>query len=217
MWWSLGGASSWTRARCIWGATSSVEEIDSSMVSLQLLDRPHLFPLRPTPFLRCGPPRPCQRGAHNFFTTAPVQDLQVLSDVVKELLHLFQHRCRWVRARRSPVEGVLHVVLHFLQLRPILPWIERHWCSERPSSSVWVAVDYRGREPVPQGERPADWVLSLHCHGTDCHDCQFGTALTGRLSSVPADFAAVLLATSFFGLARSRFCLPGRLSSEPAD
>ena len=45
-----------------------------------------------------------RRGSHNFFPTALVQDVHVLSDVVKTLLHLIQHHCRRerVRAQRTP-------------------------------------------------------------------------------------------------------------------
>ena len=52
-----------------------------------------------------------------------------------------------------------------------------------------------------------------HCHGTGCHGLQHGAPLEGLdwLSSETADFAAVLLAASFFGLTRSHFSLSGAL------
>ena len=59
------------------GATSSVEEIVSTMVSLEACL---------TGLLRRGPPRTRQGGSHNFFLTAPVQDVHVLSDVASENL-----------------------------------------------------------------------------------------------------------------------------------
>ena len=43
-------------------------------------------------------------------------------------------------------------------------WMERHSKkSERPTSSVWVAVEVTlTGKPVPQGERPVDGVFNLH-------------------------------------------------------
>ena len=75
----LGGDPLWTRAHVLWGATSFVEEIVSSTVcSAGVFDKPQPIPPRPAPFLRRGPPRTRQGGAHNFFTTAPVQDVRVV-------------------------------------------------------------------------------------------------------------------------------------------
>ena len=87
-------------------------------------------------------------------------------------------------------------------------WMERHWCSERPSSSVWVGVEVTvaGGKPVPQGERPVDGVFSLH-PSPPTEQVAMAAAeplgRTGRLSLEP-----VLLAVSCLGLAR--------MSSEPA-
>ena len=144
---------------------------------------------RPALLLRRSLPRTRQGRAHSFFPTASVQDVHILGDAVQALLNLLQHFCRRVRvgARRTPsgpplTEGRLDAVLHLLQLQPT-----RHWCNERPSSSIWVAVtvagvsqSHRESDPqtgssfctpteqvamaveVPQGERPADGVFSLH-------------------------------------------------------
>ena len=85
----------------------------------------------------------------------------------------------------------------FCSTNQYCPWMERHWCSERPSSSVWVAVEVT--------------VAKVSHTGRAC--CT--TEPLGRTEQL--SFGPVLLAVSFFGLARSGCCLSGLLSSEPAD
>ena len=170
----LGGASLKTRARFLWGATSCVEEIVSSMVSLQAC-------LTGLTLVRC---------ARRFFfcedlgarakeerTISPptTQDVHVLSDVVKAVLNLFQHRCPEVGARRSPrvsplVEGGLNIVLHLQPILPLdgTPFVQRAPIIERLGGcGMTVAgVSQSHRESAPQDE-----VFSLHTHGTSCHGC----------------------------------------------
>ena len=118
------------------------------MVSLQAcFDRPHPLPLSSAPLFGRGPPRPRQGETHQLLSAAPIQNVRVLRDVANAFLHLLQHS--WGASSRlssrvsTLFQGVLNAVLHFLQL-PIFPWIERHWCSDRPSATgsvVWVAVE----------------------------------------------------------------------------
>ena len=67
--------------------------------------------------------------------------MHVLSDVVDTLLHLLQHDCRGLSSRHASRVPTLIPVLHILQLHPYCSWIERHWCSVRPSAIVWVALE----------------------------------------------------------------------------
>ena len=142
------------------------------------------------------------------------------------LLHLFQRHCRRVRvrARRTPrvpplLEGRLCFMLHLLQLHPYCSWMERHWCSERPSFSVWVAVEETVASVSQSHRESAPQIGSSVCAATErvamtanlvplcCSTEPLGR--TGRLSSEPADLAAALLAASFFGLG---VCRPSLLA-----
>ena len=72
--------------------------------SLDSFDTPHpIPPPRPAPFLRRSLPRTHQGRAHNFFPTASVQDVHVLGDVVRALLHLFQDPPRVLTRLRLPI------------------------------------------------------------------------------------------------------------------
>ena len=132
---------------------------------------------------------------------------------MKALLHLFQHRYRRVRvrARRSPrvpplVESGLNNML--CSSSQYCPWMERHWCSNWVAVEVTVAgVSWSHMESAPQAG-------SSVCTPTK----QVAMAATKPLGGTERlSFEPVLLAVSFFGLARSNFCLSGRLSSEPAE
>ena len=127
-------------------------------------------PPRPASFLRRRPPRTRQGRSHNFFPTAPVSDVHVLSEVAKALLHLFQHRCRrvGVRARRTPrvpplVEGGRNIMLHLQQIQPILPLSGTPLVQRAPIIQRFggCGSDCRGSKPVPQGERPASGGSSV--------------------------------------------------------
>ena len=106
------------------------------------------------------------------------------------------------------------MMLHRLQLQHC-PLVERHWCSERPSLSVWVAVEVTVAG-VSQSHSESDPQTGFSVCAPMEQVAMAATEPlggTGRLFLEP-----VLLAVSFFGLAaRSIFCLSGRLSSEPAD
>ena len=115
-----------TRARFLWGATSSVEEIVSSMVSLQ----------------------DCLTGLTLFHCA---RRLFLGADLRRPRPQFLPHNS--CSGCTCPERCCEHA----------------HWCSECPSSSVWVAVEETVAgvsQSHRERERPADWVLSLHCHGT---------------------------------------------------
>ena len=86
------------------------------------------------------------------------------------------------------VEGGLNICRTFCSSIQYCPWMERHWCSERPSSSVWVAVEVtvagvsqshrraprrRGLQSAPHGAGPRLPRSSLEgpdvCHWSLCY------------------------------------------------
>ena len=143
-------------------------------IAAGLFDKPpSVPPPRPAHFLRRSLPRTHQGRARKFFPTASVQDVHILSDAVQALLHLFQHSCRRVRVgvRRTPsgpplAEGRLDAVLHLLQLQTILP-LDRHWCNERPSSSVVAPLGFLS---AGRGSGHRAWlVLALVARALSLH------------------------------------------------
>ena len=225
----LGGDPLQTRALFLWGVTSSVEEFDSSKVSLQAcltgLTQFRRRGLRL--FLRRSLPRLRQGRAHNFFPTASVQDVHILSDAVQAFGHLVQHLCRrvGVGARRTPSGPPLtDGQTGYCAAPSAAPTTTAPGrgaisaASARLPSSGWpMEVTVRGCKPMPQTKRPVDGVFSLHRHGPRSYRGQCdatglqdgssgrdGAAVTGpglswRLLPEPSVFTATLPSTTSVG------------------
>ena len=115
------------------------------------------------------------------------------------------------------VQSPLNATLESLEFHPIFMLRWSTTAATLLGADVWGGRRRRRgrREPIPQGILVLDRVRCLHCHGA------FGVAMLQQHGTLWRDrrlsLENVLLAVSFFGLAKSIFCVTGRLSSELAD